>query len=686
MKHNLTVLFLLLYQICCSQIKAEDAIKNFETKYPQEKIHIEFNKKDYLAGENIWFKIYVFNECTKSKISNSVKVELLANDKTTIAKKTFKLTNSETEGNIELDNKLPENVYYIRVYTSWMTNFSEDFQYLKEIKIYNPQSIDKLGYNKNFEQKAIVVPEGGNLIAEIPNKVAVRLLNNNNELWTATLIEKNNPSRIIKKLNSLDSNVSIFSFTPQSNNNYEVIVEKTDGTKIYAPLPLVQSSGVQITMTSNPSEVQYQINTNSNSLKNKKYKIIGTIGNRLVYVAKINSIEKNTSYKIPTSELIDGILQLTVFDELEHPISSRLCFIQKNTLDFETPKLSDQSFNREPRKLNTFRFDQLPKTNYYISVTDLEQKNNDNILSRFWLTGDITTPINNPSQYFTKNKNFEALDAIMISETWKRFNWQQLVKGISPTVKNNNDLNLSYNGFATDLQGNPIQNKYLNIIYNDAESNLNYESAKTDSFGKFVFTPKNFENALNVKIVENTASDNNSKNSKEVNLKVFLTPANGYVNYLKKLPVSQYTIGPSSNLNTPPDVINDINNLKNQNAIANKYIEIDALVLKISKKEKADKLNKELSSPRFRYFNEEVFDLINDNSDAQNYDNILRWISVKTGVIFKMELGSLIPDSFLYINEISAGYRDVEALHIEDIAMVKVAYSTAGRNIISILI
>lgn len=132
MKHNLTVLFLLLYQICCSQIKAEDAIKNFETKYPQEKIHIEFNKKDYLAGENIWFKIYVFNECTKSKISNSVKVELLANDKTTIAKKTFKLTNSETEGNIELDNKLPENVYYIRVYTSWMTNFSEDFQYLKE--------------------------------------------------------------------------------------------------------------------------------------------------------------------------------------------------------------------------------------------------------------------------------------------------------------------------------------------------------------------------------------------------------------------------------------------------------------------------------------------------------------------------------------------------------------------------
>lgn len=122
-----------------SQNKAEDALLKFEKDYPQEKVHLIFNKDHYVAGENIWFKSFVFDGYNRSKISTSLFVEIYDRNKKLIDKKMIPLLNGEGSGSFSLSKTLQEDVFFVRAYTTWMTNFSEDFNYLQPITILNLQ-------------------------------------------------------------------------------------------------------------------------------------------------------------------------------------------------------------------------------------------------------------------------------------------------------------------------------------------------------------------------------------------------------------------------------------------------------------------------------------------------------------------------------------------------------------------
>ena len=78
-----------------AQTKAEEALKTFEKKYPQEKIHLLLDKNSYVAGENLWFKSFVFDGYTTSTISTTLFVELYDSNKNQISKKLIPLINGE---------------------------------------------------------------------------------------------------------------------------------------------------------------------------------------------------------------------------------------------------------------------------------------------------------------------------------------------------------------------------------------------------------------------------------------------------------------------------------------------------------------------------------------------------------------------------------------------------------------
>ena len=145
MRIRLSNWFLLLFILSLSlntfaQDKAEKALQKLELNYPQEKVHLLFNKDHYVVGENIWFKSFVFEGYNRSEISTTLFVELYDSTKKLIDKKMISLFQGEGSGSFHLSKTLDENVYYIRAYTTWMTNVSEDFNYLQPITIYNPSS------------------------------------------------------------------------------------------------------------------------------------------------------------------------------------------------------------------------------------------------------------------------------------------------------------------------------------------------------------------------------------------------------------------------------------------------------------------------------------------------------------------------------------------------------------------
>ncbi|MDF3078908.1 MAG: TonB-dependent receptor [Sphingobacteriaceae bacterium] len=114
-------------------------LDKFRTEYPQEKVHLHFDKPYYTIGDTIWFKAYVVNaeENQLSAMSKILYVDLI-NERDSV-KKSLRLpiTTGLSWGDFTLTDSLKEGNYRIRAYTNWMRNFGEEFYFDKTFSVGN---------------------------------------------------------------------------------------------------------------------------------------------------------------------------------------------------------------------------------------------------------------------------------------------------------------------------------------------------------------------------------------------------------------------------------------------------------------------------------------------------------------------------------------------------------------------
>ncbi|MEO8794403.1 MAG: TonB-dependent receptor plug domain-containing protein [Daejeonella sp.] len=114
-------------------------LEKFRTEFPQEKVHLHFDKPYYAIGDTIWFKAYVLNaeHNQLSALSKILYVELI-NDRDSIKQSVrIPLEDGLAAGDFTLKDSLQEGNYRIRAYTTWMRNFGEEYFFDKTISIGN---------------------------------------------------------------------------------------------------------------------------------------------------------------------------------------------------------------------------------------------------------------------------------------------------------------------------------------------------------------------------------------------------------------------------------------------------------------------------------------------------------------------------------------------------------------------
>ncbi|PWN60962.1 hypothetical protein [Chryseobacterium viscerum] len=670
-----------------AQTKAEEALKTFEQKYPQEKIHILLDKSNYIAGENLWFKSFVFDGYTTSAISTTLFIELYDSSKNQISKKLVPLINGEGSGNIALPASLKEDVYYIRAYTGWMANFNEDFQLIKPIAVYNPSSPEKLIANPT-PWTVSVYPESGSFIDGITTKVAVRLQSNGTAPsdWEGYVVDSDNPDTKIITFKGFDQNIGLFSITPKSGKKYQVIVQDKNGQKQNIMLPEVFSSGINLQVISDKDNVKYTLKSKNPAQESQYYTVLGTINNQLVYKAKISKINNETQYSISNNQLVSGILQLTIFDDKENVVSNRLSFVQPQVLQFKQPTLQSLSLRDAPREKNSFN---IPRdanfSNYTVLVLDANTKSTEedqSLLSSLWLTGDITSSITNPAQYFTKTRNTDALDALLISEKWKRFEWKSIMTGNYPMIKYQPESYLSYKG-KVNIQGKPAPNTEINLIFG-SEPGSRMSQIKSDNNGFLTLNNLVFEDSM--KFFYQLNSEPKDINN---NYSVYFQPTFSFIPYKKNLPSSSYKLVQRPADDKPSDEVSrSLTALNAQKVISENITNIEEIKLKGEVKNKTKKLNEELSSPLFRGIDEKIYDFINDSPNIVVGD-MLRWIQ-------RIGMGIRVPERGaptlkgqtvnLYVDEMRVDAGHLENISTSEIAMVKVirGYFAGGLGAVAI--
>jgi len=110
--------------------------------FPHEKVHLHTDKPYYIAGERIWFRAHVVDAATHipSFLSGSVFVELFDARDSVVCRVKTGIANDLYSGYMIIPADAPEGDYTLRSWTSRMRNLSEDYFFLKNIRIGDPMS------------------------------------------------------------------------------------------------------------------------------------------------------------------------------------------------------------------------------------------------------------------------------------------------------------------------------------------------------------------------------------------------------------------------------------------------------------------------------------------------------------------------------------------------------------------
>ncbi|WP_126651534.1 hypothetical protein [Chryseobacterium aureum] len=684
MKNMFCVLLLSLVQPVLAQTKLEKAIANLEDHYEQEKVYLLTDKSQYAAGDKIWFKSFVFDGYNRSTLSTTLFVELYNSDKKLIDWKTILLTNGEGSGDFQLKEDLPEQVYFVRAYTPYMTNFSEDFQMVKTLPVYNPHSKESLVVSKSSDWSAKAVPEGGTFINGMPTKFAVRLSSGTSlpESWSGKVIDTQNPKTPVAAFTSFDKNVASFKITPGSGKKYQAVIQDNTGKSQTIDLPQVADTGLNIEVNSSKEGIKYTLKGVNLKQQLQGYKIVGFINNHLAYRANINHLTNEASSLIPTkvSNGANAVFQLAVFDEQDHLVAQRLCFIRPGNLKVEKAEIVGQNLKPVPRAFNSI--DLSPESyfkNYTVLVSEdngTQSQEEENILSALWLTGDFTSKIDSPAQYFSKNANTEALDALLISETWKRFDWNSVLSGAAPVIKTVPQQFLSYR--VKPIKNNALLvNSTVNLVLRAGKGDPIINQFQTDQNGYIYLNNINTDQPLNVSLFVNAEKDKDAGNG---NLFVTVEPLVNPTAFNGNLPGTKYTLVKSGeNKTLPPAIARAINTQKNIRKKESNDIQIQEVALVGKKKDPKEELDKQLSTGMFSSLNATVFDFVNEDQHAAGSMNILDWLQGRAaGLTFQRNnSGVNVPyirgkQAKLFLDEIQTDPTMIASLPIDNIAMVKI--------------
>ena len=211
---------------------------------PREEIFIHSDKEEYIAGEDLWFNIYLidrhdFKPSSESKIAY---FELLNGENRPVVQKRILIEKGFGPGQIVLPDTLSTGIYTIRAYTSWMKNFLPDNCFMKNIEVYN--TLNTKGFKGKTKTTTYVQKKDfSNLNKELNNSGLTLNINNSIRDILELFINSDNKFRTEN-----DNHIYVFIQTHGNigHISYEKINNET--TKISIPKVSLISGINQITI------------------------------------------------------------------------------------------------------------------------------------------------------------------------------------------------------------------------------------------------------------------------------------------------------------------------------------------------------------------------------------------------------------------------------------------------------
>ncbi|WP_207495427.1 MG2 domain-containing protein [Aridibaculum aurantiacum] len=453
MKRSVTTFIFLFFISTFLRAQSVDSMMQvYADQYPYQKVHVQFDKSVYRAGETVWFKAYLFEGYSRAIIGHNFYAEWIDADGNVKERKVYPIVDATAAGSFDIPENAPASVATIRAYTSWMLNFDTAFLYKKHLTILSQTGVAPRTTTADTARTSIhFFPEGGNLVEGVSSVVAFKANNSKGLPVAASGTIRDSKGNTVVSFRSEHHGMGKFTFTPAANETYTVSWTDHRDNQQQAVLPKALSEGIVMTTELIKDRLVFKITRSDNVNDDlKTLHVIAQLAQSPIYKSRIN-LESGftTSGAIPIGKLPSGVLQLTLFSANWQPIAERIVLVNNNHHLFDAT-VSTPTLNTAKRAKNVVEIE-VPDTlltNMSIAITDAAIGNTpheDNIVSRLLLTGDVKGYIHEPGYYFSTNSDTvkQHLDLVMLTHGWRRYKWDDLVKNKTPKLKYQPDTALT---------------------------------------------------------------------------------------------------------------------------------------------------------------------------------------------------------------------------------------------------
>lgn len=432
--HVLLFLFNTIY--LWAQDIYKEKLDDFIYEEKQEKVYLHFDKPQYAAGDDIWFKAYVTNAVSHlpTDVSWNLSIELINDEKKLLDSITLFIENGVAHGSFSLNRDLKSGSYQIRAYTEWMRNNDNDFFYRKDLKIVSPSFNEDL-YNvqkESISKRKLMVDfltEGGDLIDGISTKIAIKATDTNGRGMPVNGSIINGKGEKVTTFESNDLGYGLCLFKPEIEESYLALIQEDT---FY--LPEVKNVGATIRLTHSYRSENILVSILSKNIDLKDGTLVIHRRGQLLFSAK--SLNDTTMFMpIKKSSLGAGIIHITFFDKNRIPLSERLVF-PNPPVNMTGITIIPDTDVYEKRSKVTLGLGSKSDTIHSASITINPQfessykKYGENIENYLLFSSDLKGRIDSPGSYLAGTEEaYRALDVLMLTHGWSRFDWETLLAG-----------------------------------------------------------------------------------------------------------------------------------------------------------------------------------------------------------------------------------------------------------------
>lgn len=315
---------------------AGDEIKTQNEKMYNEELLVQTDRDIYIAGEQLYFKIFKLNGLSRTpgNISKVVYVDMLDALNNPVEQVKIAVNGFSGSGGFRLPDTLSTGNYLIRSYTNWMKNSSTELFSYKRISVINPfGNINKIKIAVIEEQPDSVLfyPESGNIVAGIESVVGYRCFKMNGDPVAVKGIVIDSKSDTLCMTQTDNNGYGLFSVKPSGNGNLCFVTgEGKNEIKRFA-LPVVQSAGVTFSVNTGRDKDFFKIiirkSTDSTDNGRRVHLVCSPVSIAPVTTEII--LEEDAEILLKKNTLPPGLALLTVIDENGLPLAKRWIYNDK---------------------------------------------------------------------------------------------------------------------------------------------------------------------------------------------------------------------------------------------------------------------------------------------------------------------------------------------------------------------